>query len=348
MGAFNGTCHLSGIGISEDEKVIFVPVQYSYITNTTTQCYSTDCSAHIAGLPFETTYNDYGSVKDVNNEILLKPFLNDVNRGLLNNKQFDSKKGLFLGNTYGLIKRENFPNDFARIEFLSDSAILGKIKDRNNLHEIQKLENNDALINVLSENQLFSVSGDIVSRYGYLLIKSSFFEKILDTGYRDKMNNIKNNIHSFILTPLEGDEIINGRFVNDFNLSKEHFERNILGLFNDNHTFNYEQFKLIKSLRAHYFSNDYESKDEFNEKLSKVAYALSQQAIISIIYADIGKTFYPNAAPLRDHKALYNYANILREEIGALNQANLDSYSVENGYDEETQKRHQWLTPTRF
>ena len=66
------------------------------------------------------------------------------------------------------------------------------------------------------------------------------------------------------------------------------------------------------------------------------------------MYADIGKTFYPNAAPLKDHKALYNYANILKEELEILNQTNLDSYSVENGYDEETQKRHQWQTPMRF
>lgn len=348
MGSFNGTCHLSGMGISEDEEVIFVPVQYSYITSTTTQCYSTDCAAHIAGCPFETTYNDYGSIKNVNDEWLIKPFLDDVNKGLLNNERFESKKGFFLGNTYGLIKRDSFPNEFARVEFLSDTAILEKIKDRNNLHDIQEIEDNETLINTLSENQLFSVSGDVVSRYGYILIKSSFFEKMLNTGYKEKMNEIQNKIDSFIKTPMEGDEIIEGRFINDFNISKEYFESNVLGLFNDSHTFNYEQFKLLKLLRTHYFLKDCNYESAFNEKLSEFIHAIAQQAIISIMYADIGKTFYPNAAPLKDHKALYNYANILKEELEILNQTNLDSYSVENGYDEETQKRHQWQTPMRF
>jgi len=349
MGSFNGTCHLSGIGISANESVIMVPVRYSHLTNSTTQVYSSDRSAHIAGIPLKSYYDEYGSVDKIENDWLINPLLNDINKGLINNEKFNPLKGYFFGNRYALLKRDGFPNQFQNLEFLSDHAIIKKMQDRENLHNIQKIEDKESFISLLSSNELFSVSGDTVYRHGHILIKSSFLNKLIQSHYKINLEKIKIAIQEHIMLPLEDDVIKKDIIMMHGNkISKDYFSSRVLNLLNDNHTISYEEYEVLKQIRAHYLLKKYDNKELFEKKISEFVNSVALQTIISVIYADIGKTFYPNASTHTGHKALYNYAKVLKSELEDLNSKNKEEYSLENGYDLETQKRYQWNTPNIY
>lgn len=201
---------------------------------------------------------------------------------------------------------------------------------------------------MLSNDNLLSFSGGVIYRYGHILIKTSFLNKLIERSYQEQFERIKNNIYNHIVTPLEDDEILENRLFHGQNISKDNFERNILELFNDNHTFSHDQYNLVKLIRENHFLKKHENDEKNETKMFQFIDGIARQAIISIIYTDLGKTFYPNAAPLKGHKPLYDYATLLKSELEALNRQNRENFSPENGYDKETQERYQWQTPIEF
>lgn len=340
MGSYRGTCHLSGMAISENEDVILLPISYGTVSDTSTFCYGTNSACHPHWLPFFGKYNGYGNIENVKNEVDLNYFRSTVNHYLFNNERFIEKpKFGYLTSLYCIFSGEN--NRLTKLEFLNDTEILKNFNKRTNLDVTQAFDNNETLLNYLTSNYLCKVSGD-VKRIGYILIKESFFNAMIENSYLEIKEDIIENINNFLFEKHEYDEMINGKFYQD--LSIESFRTDTLLLFNDHNSISYDLFKVIKGFRKKIQTQNGEIDDKFKSTINKYTQTITNLALILHMYADIGKSFYPNTSPLKNMSALNDFANVLSQEIEKVKDQNIKNFKANNG-DVKMPEYVKWQAP---
>lgn len=339
MGSFRATCHLSGMAISENEDTILIPIAYDYVRDTSTLCYGTNYSCYPLSLPFLGKYNGYGSIDRIESVTELNFFRYNVNIGLVNKNPSEVKRKC-ISRMYALFSSEY--DSAQRLEFLNDFEIMDNFKNNKNFYEIDSFDTNEALLSALSSNQLCSVSRN-VTRIGHILIKKSFFDAMVSNSYQDLKETISENTRKFIFDKYESDEI-DGDILYQ-NISKESFSSDALLLFNDHNSISYEIMKVVKRLRTVIHTATETLPEESTTTINNYIKSFVNFSLILHIYADIGKSFYPNVSPLKNMKALNEFSNVLSQELEKIKEQNIKDYKYNNGDDEEMPESQKWQAP---
>jgi hypothetical protein len=331
------------MGISESEDILLLPVSYGSVTSTSTLCYGTNSACHPTWLPISGKYNGYGNVEDIVNKGEILRFRKSINNRLFNQDKFAQrqKEGKHLGSFYALFERETH-GDFERLEFLTDAKIMDNVTNRENIHNIQSFESDSEFLLALTDNHICYVNHG-VSRIGYIILKQSFFDAMVNNHYTKTKEAISKRVYDFIYTTQDGDENIDGRFRHSPNTNKNNFDSKVLGLFNDDNSFSYEAFHILLLLRE--FVQTKSNEDSVKEHLKEFVDGIVNLALISHIYADIGKSFYPNTSPLKNMSCLNDYANTLQSELNSMKEKNIATFKSDNGEDEEMPAWEAWQTP---
>jgi hypothetical protein len=321
------TCHLSGLPLGENSEVFIIPVEYSHLKETSSLCYATNTNCQPFWLSMKGVLGEYGEIDKVSNTNTLDLLLDNVNSGLLNNNKFlNENNRMFYGTNYALIEREKYTDDFASLEYLSDLEIDHLLLSKKRLHKIQKIDSGIKLLDLLSSNYLCSREKLGVKRYSLITIKLSIFNKLVKEHYSDLKNEIKSDVFSFLEK---------GRFS-----SFDSFGRNVLQLRNNAESFNYDLFEILETLATQ------KNKDgSLTHKLSTLndfVNSIVDLALISRIYSDTSKSFYPNIRNTKGMKPIYNLNNIVNDEIDETRKNNREKWSVENGYSEDEADKQEW------
>lgn len=343
MGSYSGTCHLSSMAISENEDVLLIPVSYGSVVETSTILYGAHHACHPLFLPMIGKYNGFGSIKNIINERDVDHF-----RGMINHKFFNQEKFLdpnkkFMRATYAVFKNEY--NSEQCLQFLSDSDIKDNINNQTNIHKRTSFENNNEILEVLTRNQLCYVDHN-VHRIGQILIKKSFFNAMIKNHYQPRKEKIESLLYDFLYNPLPDDELVDDRFMHDPILNHEFFKSNILQLFN-NDSVDYELYNTLALCRQTFQTGDDSMKDGIrnSEKVSEFVDSLVNLALILHIYADIGKTFYPNSKPIKNMSCLNDFAKTLEEELQNVKSLNISNFKDNNGDECDVPSMEFWQTP---
>jgi hypothetical protein len=330
----SATCHLSGLPIGEDTSVLAIPVSYTHLRESSTMCYGTNYGCHPFWIAMTGIMAEYGQVGDISNSNDIDLLLTIVNKGLLNNKRFhtEEKKSFmdtFFGTNYALIERKEYTNDFECLEYLSDHDIDMLIRNKERLHKIQEIETGSQLLSILSSNYLCAKENLGIERYGLITIKLSVFERVVKNNYSELKKEIESNIWAF----LKQDKFD----------SHTEFARSVLKLKNNNDAFDYEIFEILTNM---IIDKTLLKDDLSKEKLAEITSfvdGIVNLSLVSHIYLDASKSFYPNVRNCRGMKAIFNLNNSINEEINDVRKNNRDKWSVENGYSESEADEQEWV-----
>ena len=342
MGSFNATCHLSGMAISENEPVFFLPISYGVVLDTSSFCYGVNQNCHPFFLPFSGKYNGYGNIEDIENELDIKHFTQIVNNRLFNNEKFEDTTKRSYMNTFAVFKNEY--NSESRLEFLTDETILKNMRNRENLKDMDSFFDYSQLLESISNNSLCEIDPD-VNRIGYILIKKSFFNAMITNHYSDLKDEIKANIENFIYDQKEDDFILENRFFHSSKASIDSFSSKCLYLYNDPYSISHYIFNVIKDVREKFLTKSTQiERDEIKNRKTVIDFidVLVDFALILNIYANIGKSFYPNTKPKLNMSCLYDFANTLSSELEKKRDQNIKDYKDNNGADIEVPEFEHW------
>lgn len=346
MGSFNSTCHLSSMAISENEPVLLLPISYGYVSDTSTLIYGTNQSCHPLWVPFIGKYNGYGSVEDVTNEGDILRLRKTINNRLFNNDKYAErqKEGKYLGSFYTVFKNDG-SSDFKRLEFLDDQSIWHNIHNRINVPSIQSIDDNEELLNLITRNHLSGFNCH-VNRIGYNLIKKSFFDAMVANHYSKTKTLIENNIYNLVRNSHKGDELINDKFRHSPEFNINYFSSKVLCLFNDDDSISHDLFQIIMLFRlVQQTTEENLDQENFDAQLKTIVDSIVNLALILHIYADIGKSFYPNVKPRKNMKCLNDFAETLSKAISSTREKNIEDFKINNGDDEEIPASEQWQAP---
>lgn len=345
MGSFRGTCHLSGMAISEDEDILLLPIVYGSVTDTSTLCYGTNKSCYPAWSPIFGKYNGYGNIENVVNKGDLFRLRKTINGSLFNHEKFATrqKEGKWLGSFYAIFDKEKHAG-FEGLEFLTDAQIMTNIKERKNIHEIQSFEDDISLLEALTNNNICYINHG-VSRLGNILIKKSFFDTIIQNHYQKTKDILTKNMNEFFYKVHDDDKNNDGRFTHSHAVNIDRFRSHTLCLFNDSHSISYDFFYILKLLREVLHLKTYTDKEYMDSVLEEIIENVVDFALLLHIYADIGKSFYPNTNPLKNMKCLHNFAETLKSELESVRDQNISRFKSDNGDDEDVSEFEMWQAP---
>ena len=324
--AHNAQCHLSNLLIKEDEPVIAIPVNYSMVKHTTTLTYTTNSSACPFWLPIKAQYNGYGSIHNVDSDsITNKLFLNFMNKNLFNSEEEVSP---FNPNTFYIFK-----DDYDRPahgEFITDEKALANRKDKDAIYPLTQFESIEQFFELAHSRSIFNISGT-VSRVGFILIKESVFNLLVELDLKSITPELKTTITDFvnlksvsqnIEIDVDAPDDIFFKASEQKEISDDFIHSDILSQFNGSRNLSHIiKIELIRHWRKH--------TDQHNEAIIS---GLLDSASINLLYQRLGKSFYPNATRSGDMSSLMHLNNIINSEIQTVQESNIKSLMAD-GYD---------------
>ena len=330
--SYNTTCHLSKLLIKENENVIAIPVIYSSIKHTTTLCYNTNESAYPIWLPIKGKYNGYGSICSIDNDNTSnRLFLNHINNKLFKKTE---KNKLFNTNTLFIFKDKN--NQPAYGEFIYDSVAKEKSENTDNLYLMSEFDNLEHFFDLVSLRAIFNISGE-VSRLGFILIKESIFNKIVDVDLDSLKNKLKNTISEFCDVKSKANFLLNKdksiseekyfEMSDEAYISEDFLHNNVLGQFNGSRGLTN---KIKLELTIYWQKNNAPNNHELIQSLLLSAYS-------NILFQKLGQSFYPNTSRSGDCKTIMNLNNIVNSEIKNINKQNIQEL-IDNGYNLDSEE----------
>lgn len=308
------TCHLSSLEICEGDNVVLIPIKYQNLTETCQLVYGTNLSCTIAGLPIFGKYTEFKLIDiDPESEENFDIFRNKINKSLMNNpktKETKANSKFYLGNSFYLFKRKEY-NEVDRTEWYSDKEIIALTNKPERFYQTEKIESNNELLNYLSIGGLIETGGGAVNRFGYILIRLDIFEQITNSElYIERKSHISRELEELSNRKISNIDELFCDITESFLASK------ILTLFNFDGYLVYDMLLIIRN------KMNPNKSSEFSPNFLK---GLQYWGLVCAVYADLGKSFYPNVRRHGTMQHLQVFNNIVNSHIDnrvALNKEN--------------------------
>lgn len=275
----NYFCHLSRTPIEEDDKVICIPVKYGdmdtnlyYVTsNEVTPCF----------VPFNASYNGNYGIKEEENIV---------------NSLFSK-----------YLKRESEPK-FNRYGIDESAEYKDSISLLKNLKE-DKYEKKEIVIN--NFHNYISLEYNVLLRHGYLLINKDFFDKYVNKNYTAVKKEIYNNLINVVMKDKERVEMPiqeEDYYERQNKIVSTQEVRKALMFFNGSDESISSITLTLSHLRSKYKEENIDLLN--NNKFIDTINGLVDLGLITMIYHEIGKSFYPELNRV-DVDKLIEYNNTL-------------------------------------
>jgi hypothetical protein len=334
MGSFTTTCHLSSLEILEGDEVILLPVKYTHVTEIN-MVYGTNSACTLSWLPMIGKYNGFGGIS-LNRESknICNLFRGNINKNLNNIESVrleKSKRKFNFSDNFYLFKRENF-NEVQGCEFGSDVELIEKSKDENSYYQTNGIDTNEKLLSYLYNGGLLEINSSTVNRFGFLLIKKDVLDDVIKIQYPDLFDDVIDKSTTLLNSGNSTDNL--------FSIGEDRLGRDILGLFNvDNYLVHKLSSVIVTTIRSIYLIDNSLIK---NKIINSIVSYMAYYSLISRLYRDVGKSFYPNVRKHRDMKPIHTLNTIVNQYIEKRRSDNLEYWSEENGYDKEENERYEW------
>lgn len=340
-------CHLSGLPIDVNSRVILLPVSYGAATESSF-CYQSERNAMALHMPIHGTLKDYGQV--TSDTVEMENFRSWLVSNLSDNDPTcaagsESKGRRFSGSLrFAAMKRDGGMNGALRGEHCSPREILEMHDNPTTTEKRLPLTSLsvEEMINLLSAGSLTELSGGRIHHLSYILIDANFLEGLVNEHYielwnttRDALNRLFFETHADITDP-EDETFFTWMF---FKMENELFEilplsgsdqpRGVIGPMSRD---------LIKACKE---ARDPEAIHTATLALENWVDTLANYGLINHIYARIGKTFFPQmntSWPLDQH----NFTTFLSQAQVRRSKKKASEFSPKNGYDKDVQERYRW------
>ena len=234
-------------------------------------------------------YNGYGSIELSKDSIsLCDNFRNKVNSSLMNNPDYRKKveqSRFSFAPKYYLFKRSDY-NEVDYMYFSTDKDLIERSNDESSFYETKEIKDNDFFLSLLSNGSLVSIDSRSVTRFSFQLIRKDIYDSMVSKVYKSKKSRVKKKIQEAFETKMDDDSFC------DF--GQDHLGSEIIELFNsDNHLVN----EVLRELNYYIKTNGKESKPSNVVNYKK---GMLDWSLICGMYANLGKSFYPNVSKHQD------------------------------------------------
>ncbi|MFS1429932.1 hypothetical protein LMH73_023165 [Vibrio splendidus] len=321
------TCHLSSIEIREGDDVVILPVKYRHLTETCQLVYGTNSSCTIAHLPLFGKYGDYGQVKlNEESEENCTIFRKRVNKYLMNNSENRAKKNkdfFYCGDSFYVFKRQDF-DEAESCEWSTDIELIKQADNELRHLNIDEIDSNEKFLNFISIGALVEADKIKVNRFGYILIRRDIYSAATQELYFERSKRVQGNIKA----------LLNSEFTGDvdtlYRISESYLSRDILELHNFDNYLVFQMLELVRLLM------------QANRCPESFIDGLLHWSLVSKLYSDLGKSFYPNVRRHGNMKPVYTLNSIVQKHIDNRRLANKEDWLIDNDAKEPTPESKEW------
>lgn len=328
MGSFVIKCHLSGLVIEEGDEIIAVPTVFNHF-RTTPNVYSPKNDIYPTTGTINGVYDGYGNFNIANNiSQTLSILKKHVETNLFHNLTEKNKNQFFYGMNTCFAFKDSGHNDPVHSQFI-DFTILEEFSkpETTTLLKITEFKDDQQFIDYFS--YLVSNSHPL-SKYGFIIIRKDFFNKLIKKSYKKEKTLIQKNIiellNDFSKNVVSENQIMDAFLL--FNANDKILENGLITAFN--------LFKKI--IKDENSLKDVVSNSTFKNYLNEI----TNLALIAKIYNDLDKSFYQNTNTSGSFKKLYDFNDLLKSEMDNKLEKNIKELKNE-GFSAREINYEKWI-----